>query len=215
MDIELNINSRVEILKDDMAFKSIIQDTNEENLSISLPVRDGVYITPQVGEQLEVIYYDNTHVYKFTATVITRKKEQNVPVLILDRPKNIIKIQRRKFVRINIRYSIKYSKLINKIDRKKLEQIKEDDLNLSGVLVDLSGGGFRLKTADELSLNEFILGNMSIEGENIKIFGEVVRKEKAEDKQFYYGISFIEMDDKTRDKIIQNIFKIMRKQLKN
>lgn len=215
MDTELVVNSRVEILKDDKAFKSIIQDTNEENISISLPVRDGIYMTPQVGDELEVIYYDSTHVYKFNSRVIARKKEMNVPLLIIDKPTNIIKIQRRKFVRINIRYSIKYRKLSNKTDINEVKKGKSEEINCLGVLIDLSGGGFRLKTSETLYLNDIVVANMPLDEENVKIFGEVVRKERSEDREFYYGINFIEMDEKTRDKIIQTIFKIMRKQMKD
>lgn len=214
MDIKFIINSRIEILDDMDVYKSTIQDEDNDKFSISLPIKNGVYMTPSVGQKLEMLYYDNLNVYKFEAAVLGRKVENTVPQLLLSYPQNIVKIQRRKFVRVDVAFYIKYARL-TKEESSKLSSEKRVQPTLQGILLDISGGGFRLSTEHKLQLKDIIVTEIPIDNGTIKILGEVVRSERQPDGKTYCGISFLDIDERTRDKVIQFIFTLMRKQRKN
>lgn len=214
MAIKLLVNSRVEVLNDTEVYKSTIQDENSNNFSISLPVKNGVYMTPTVGEMLEMLYYDNLNVYKFEALVLGRKVENAVPQLLLSLPQNVVRIQRRKFVRVNTTSYIKYARYSNR-EQGKISPEDDIQFNNKGILLDISGGGCRLSTSQNLQLKDIIVTDIPTDKDSIRVMGEVVRVEKQPDDNYYCGINFTIIDERTRDRIIQYIFALMRKQRKN
>lgn len=213
MSIKFLVNSRIEVLEDKEVYKSVIQNENEDSIAISLPVKDGIYITPMRGEKLELLYYADLHVYKFDAVVTGRTIENAVPLIILGEFQNIERVQRRQFVRVSTSFNIKF---VRKAKDKSGEITdNKDQASYKGILLDISGGGFRLGTTEKLSLKEIIEADIPIENDRIKVLGEIVRVEKQQDNMYYCGIRYINIDERTRDKIIQFIFTLMRKQRKN
>lgn len=210
MSIKFIVNSRVEVIDDTEVYKSTIQNETDETIAISLPVKDGVYITPQIGESIQFYYYSDTHVYKVDAVVLGRTIENAVPLIILGEFKNIMRIQRRQFVRVSAALNMKFVKVTeSEID----SEVDYSSKSIyKGILLDISGGGFRLGTSEKLNLKELIEADLPIEDERIKVLGEVVRVEKQQDNIYYYGIKYINIEERTRDKIIRFIFTLMRKQ---
>ena len=51
------------------------------------------------GATLDVIYYEEENLYKFKSSVLGRRFE-NIPILLIAKPKEIKKIQRRRYVRV-------------------------------------------------------------------------------------------------------------------
>ncbi len=209
--IKFLINSRIEILEEEKIYKSIIQDENSEYIAISLPVREGVYMTPVQGQKLEVLYYDSLNVYKFEAVVQSRRIENNIHQILLGYPQNIIKIQRRKFVRVDVAFYIKYAKL----DKTSAVSNLEQEQSYKGIMLDLSGGGFRISTDYKLSIHDRIITELPANDDTLMVMGEVVRVEKSPDGKYLCGISYVDISERIRDKIIQYIFTLMRKQRRN
>lgn len=210
MSIKFVVNNRVEVIEDTEVYKSIIQNENDETIAISLPVKDGVYITPEIGENLQLLYYSDIHVYKLDAEVIGRTIENSVPLIILGEFKNIMRIQRRQFVRVSASLNMRFIRLSSDEIDKEIDYSKK--AIYKGILLDISGGGCRLGTTERLNLKELIEADLILEEERIKVLGEVVRVEKQKDNIYYCGIRFDNIDERTRDKIIKFIFTLMRKQ---
>ncbi|NLZ48085.1 MAG: hypothetical protein GX895_04725 [Clostridiales bacterium] len=213
MSIKFIVNSKIEVLEDSEVYKSTIQNESDDTIAISLPVKDGLYITPQIGETLQLLYYSDTHVYKLDAVVIERIVDNTVSLIVLGEFKNIMRVQRRQFVRVSAALNMKFAKVSDKeiVDEKDIIQ----QTMHKGILLDISGGGFRLGTSEKLNLKERIEADLPLENDRVKVLGEVVRVEMQQDNIDYYGIRFVDIDERTRDKIIQFIFTIMRKQLRN
>ncbi|MDP4091316.1 MAG: PilZ domain-containing protein [Bacillota bacterium] len=210
-NIKFLINSRIEILEDDKVYKSIIQDLTDGYIAISLPVREGMYMTPSQGERLEVLYYDSLNVYKFETVVEARSIENNIHQLLLGYPQNVVIVQRRRFVRVDVAFYVncaRVDKKGNKIELSSQQPFK-------GIMLDISGGGFRISTDYRLSLHDTIVTEIPSDNGNIEVVGEVVRLERAIDGKYLCGISYVEISERIRDRIIQYIFTLMRKQRKN
>lgn len=197
----LNENSRIDILWDeDKVYKSNIQEVNDDGLSISIPVINGEYLTLQSGKEIIAISYDKDGtVYKFNCKIKERKIEGTISLYVTDAPYNIEKIQRRDFVRVQFVKDIFYKRLNN------------EGINRA-MMLDLSGGGARVKFNEKFELNDKTKIIINHEDEEIEIETKAVRIEKALDGDWICGLLFDEIDERIREKIINLVFKIMREQ---
>lgn len=203
---KLVVNSRVEIIIGEEEYKSVIQDVNNESFFISMPMEKGEYIEFDNGSTLVMYNYtkDGNYLYKFTCKVKGRAKSGLTELYELSLPEKVERIQRREFVRIHVVVPIEY----------KIEK-NEDNKFLKGILVDISGGGLRFATDNKINVGEVIelkLRDINTEDE-ILIKGQCVRLNKESNGKYICAVSYYEMSNKIREKIIESIFTLMRKQM--
>ncbi|MBZ9635969.1 flagellar brake protein [Clostridium sp. FP1] len=209
--IDFAINKKVEILVDERYYNTNIQDLTEEYIAISIPMSGGQYVPLSRGDIIDVIYYEDENLYKFKSSVIGRKIE-NIPILLISKPVEIEKIQRRKYVRISLINTAKYKNLKNQ-PKISPRTINESEY-LKAAIVDLSGGGMKVRVSEEIVKNDFILVNLTINNEDIHIVGQAKRIQKDDEGRFVCGLSFEFLDSLTRERIIKYIFQLMREQMK-
>ena len=209
--VDFIINKKLEILVGEKYFKSNIQDIAENYIAISIPINSGEYLPLSKGTLVDVIYYEEDNLYKFKSVVMGRKFE-NIPILIISYPKEIVRIQRRKYVRVPTISTVKYTNLKN--EPKKSPSSIENSEYLKAILLDLSGGGMKIKISEEVKLSQYLLICLTINSEDIHIVGQAMRIIKDDDGRFNCGLSFEFLDTSTREKIIKLIFKLMREQMK-
>lgn len=208
--VNFKVNEKMEILMEDGIYKSNIQDITDEYIAISIPVKDGSYLPLRKGEIIEGIYYEGKAVYKFFTPVLGRKIDR-IMMITLKKPEKFIKIQRRNFVRVYFLSNISFAVIGNKNG---MIDMNDEVTFHSGYSLDLSAGGIRLSTARDLYLGDIIMMNISVKDENLRLKGKVVRVEKDENNKGIYGICFLDIDNKTVDKIMKILFQIMREQRK-
>lgn len=206
--LELGINCRIDVLWEEDMYKSTIQDVTDNEILITIPVVDGIYLTLKEGDVTEQIYYDSKgNLFGYKSKVIGRTTENNIPFYRLSKPYDITRIQRRDYVRVNVVQVINY---IREEDLK--EEIKGEKKYEHALLLDLSGGGMRIKIKEEIKAEDIIVANLIYENQKIIVRGKVVRADKTDDKKYICGIKFYDIDNTTREKIIRTVFTIMRKQ---
>ncbi|MGH4140937.1 flagellar brake protein [Clostridium sp.] len=209
--VDFAINKKLEILVDEKYYNTNIQDLTEEYIAISIPINAGQYIPLSKGTVMDVIYYEEENLYKFKSSVIGRKFE-NIPILLISKPKEIIKIQRRKYVRVPLLKAAKYKNLKNK--PKTNPRTVDKSEYFRAVLVDLSGGGMKVRVSEEIKLNDFILLDLVVNEEDVLIVGQAKRIQKDDEGRFVCGLSFEFLDSPTRERIIKYTFQLMREQMK-
>jgi c-di-GMP-binding flagellar brake protein YcgR len=216
LGINFELNRKVEVIWSGKIYKSIIQDANEEKeyLAILPPIKNGVILPLHTGEEFEVIYYHEKSIYQFTCKLKGRRYEQKVELLIISYPKEFLKVQRRDFVRVSVMNEVKFVRISNTSHYKEAAHILRDGNGETGILMDISGGGIRLKTNEKTNIGDIIVVDLHLTNSDFVVMGRVVRDEKDETDVRIHGISFMEISERTRDKIIQLIFEIMRKQSK-
>ncbi len=210
------VNNRVEIEREDGYYKSIIQDIKDDSLYISIPVSEGSYLPLHENEQITGLYFNGRDILKFT-TIVTGRKIDKILMLKIKKPESYKKVQRRSFVRINVLLDTCCA-CMNKT--KELKDITKGQFNgnldvefFNATILDLSGGGAKLSSKRELFLGEIIIMSIPFDEETITLKSKIVRKEKDDNNVTIYGVKFIEVDDRNREKIIRFIFMTMRKQL--
>ncbi|HEY8890014.1 MAG TPA: flagellar brake domain-containing protein [Clostridium sp.] len=209
--VDFKLNKKLEILVEEKYFNSNIQDITGEYIAISIPSSSGQYIPLSKGTIIDVIYYEKDHLYKFKSVVIGRKFE-NIPILLISLPREINKIQRRKDVRVPVLSTGKYINLKN-APKTSPATIDQSEYN-KALLLDLSGGGMRIKVAEEIKVNDFVLVSLIIKKEEVLIVGQTKRVQKDDDGRFICGLSFEFLDNLTRERIIKFIFQLMREQMR-
>ena len=210
-NFELKINSRIEVILKDGDYKCNVQDLSEDYIAISVPMSTGQYIPLPNGTIIDVIYYEEENLYKFKSSIIGRKFE-NIPILIISKPVEITKIQRRKYVRVPLMNTAKYKNLKN-MPNTKPSSIGESEY-LKAILVDLSGGGMKVRVSEEIKMDDFILVDLTVNNENMFLVGQAKRIVKDDEGRFLCGLSFEFLDNSTQERIISYIFKLMREQMR-
>lgn len=201
---KIQLNNRLEIIWGEKIYKSIVQDVSDNFFSISIPMIEHEYLPIEVGTTISIVHYDERgNLFQYESTVIKRVIENNLPQLIMSKPVNIRKIQRRNFVRVSMLQVIEYGKT-------KFKEV--DKLNKKAFLMDLSGGGMRIKVKDELQKGDKIAARIVYENAEYTVKGEVVRIELTADRQRECGINFNHINENTRENIIKIVFDVMRKQ---
>lgn len=209
--VKFYINSKIEIIWNDVAYKSDIQNVTENYIAISIPLKNGSYIPLRRDEKITALYYINGDIYKFTSTVIGRAREV-IPVIYIEIPSDVKKVQRRNHVRVPLIADITCA-LINK--DKKLINLNSKQVDIfNAFTLDLSGGGTKIVTKRKLEVGDKLLINIKLDEEIFALQGEIIRVEKNKDNQYVCGISFVDLENKTTERIIRVVFQLMRDQVK-
>lgn len=206
MELDIKINSSIEVIVDEKSYKALIIDVEDDNIKINIPVYNSEYLMLYRGDKIEInLYMDERSCFNYYCNVLSKGRDNNVIYYKLTRPYNIRKIQRRNFFRLSLLEDIKYKNIMNK-SNEEIEALCYKD----GIMVDLSGSGLKLKTKEKLKENDVII--IKIAEFKFKLKGQVVREEISENNNiFIYGVKFLEISDRESDKIIKKIFKIVRK----
>lgn len=207
---ELEVNERVEVIVDGKAYKSLIIDIDDNDcIKINLPVYDGEYLMEDVGKELDInIYSKSGRCYNFNSEIMGKSKEGSIPCYELCSPYNIRRIQRRNFFRVDIVNDTNYKNITGIKDKSKIEEMPFE----KAMMIDLSGGGMRLKFKGQVNKHDIFLIKIDVKNLEMLLKGEVVRIETNEELEKICGIKFLDITEIQVDKIIEELFEIMRKQ---
>lgn len=215
-DSVVSINDKCEVLLENGIYKSNIQEITEKYIAISLPVSNGVYATPYKGDMVEIICYNNKKVYSFISTVIGRKKDA-ISMILITKPndEDIKRVQRRKNFRVELVEKIKYKVLDRSQIKDEVENLKKHSNELlDAILLDISGGGLKIKTKEKSKVGDVIFINMPLKKEKIFLVSTCIRTVVEANGEYIYGLQFYDIDDKEREHIIAYTFDIMRERMK-
>jgi c-di-GMP-binding flagellar brake protein YcgR len=183
------------------SYRTKVEEVQEDStLTIGVPIVEGQFIPLREGTSLEVTFSDAWSAYSFNSVILNRFSEP-IPTFIIKYPEKINKIQRRKFVRIPVVRPLKY----------KVYQEQEDGEEKIGSMKDLSGGGLRFQSREDLPLKTKLEIRTNMDAEDLEVPGLVIRCIKDEDTDlFNISIEFQDISEKTRDQIVGYVFKIQR-----
>lgn len=205
--LEIGLNRIISIFWDDKkVYKATVQDEDEDFFSITIPAAEGNYLFLKEGDWISATFNDDKgNVYKFTTGIIKRKIDNNIPMYVLNIPEKFIKVQRRNYVRVSTILPVEYARF--KVDSETIF-----DVLSPATLLDLSGGGLKIKIKNKLDLSEKIAVKIKYNDEEVIVKGKIVRVDKTEGSEFICGLLFENIYEKDRDKVIKIVFTIMRKQ---
>ena len=211
VNLELKVNSRIEVIVDEKSYKALIIDIEDDNIKINIPVCNDEYLMLYKDDKIEInSYLDDGKCFNYYCNVISKGKDNNVIYYKLTLPYDVRRIQRRNFFRVNLLEEVTYKNITNKTE-KEIEELPYK----SGIMIDLSGGGLKVRTKEKLKGNDIIVMRIKMTGIEVKLKGQIVRIEASMDNNFLYGVKFLDITEMESDRIIRELFEIMRKQRAN
>ena len=183
------------------SYQSKIAAVEDNQIKILPPYNDGGIVPLRSGREINILYTGKDAAYKFKTRVIDRIKE-NIPLLIIEPPEQIVRIQRRDFFRLDVKIDVKYRKLDE--ERKPLEEY------IATKTCDLSGGGARIVLESDLEEEDIVELLIDIdEIKNIPLRCKVRETYNLPNGKAA-GLEFIEINRKVRDLIIGWLFDYQR-----
>ena len=183
---------------------SQLMDFDDDSLYISLPQRQGS-LMPSFGKGTEITIRFPLKDAIYTGITEIIKWEKSPQSLSVTRPRRVTRIQRRNFVRVEAELPL--TLIIPQQDEKKLV--------IKSVTTDISGGGLLVFLSQFLQLFteldvELEIPTGSAKPVILKIQAQVCRNTKIRDDFYQIGLSFLDIEESDRDKIVKYIFKRMR-----
>ncbi|AZT89776.1 flagellar brake protein [Caldicellulosiruptor changbaiensis] len=216
------VGDKIEIVRIDrrtweekgVQYVSKIADIKDEYFYVFTPIREGVYVTFFIEEIVRIYKVMPDGVWVFDAVVEDRFKEPEYMIKIRQ-ISDIRKIQRRMFFRLPINLDI-FVKLLNPQEGEISENLQNgfsEGKIVKALTKDISGGGVCFLTQEEFNIHDIILTKIPIEGEELILKAQILRKERVDHHiyRFMYGSKFIEAKQNEIDKIVRYIFKEQQK----
>lgn len=180
-------------------YRTRVEDAYDDLLIVGAPIRQGVVVPLRLGMRLDVqIKLKGTiQEGRFTNQAIIEKRfTAKVPLLQLRLLGKWEKTQERSFLRVPVSIDVVF--VMNDEDR-------AESSPQSGVMLDLSGGGFLLHTAHNLQIDDMIRVSFALKDESITGKACVARFVPSE-TGVTYGMSFIDLPEQFRQAIIRFVF---------
>lgn len=179
-------------------FSTKIADMDDEHLYIHLPISNKQYVSARNDDIVKIVLKMKDGLYSFRSQVIYRTLEPYAHIKIT-KPKKLNKEQRREYFRMPVNIVINYCK-------------EEEEKKKTAVSIDLSGGGFCFLSKNGIEINDVLSFDFQLtNGKKYNhIKGIVKWKVEKLDKQYEYGIEFINLEKKDREDLISYLFELQR-----
>lgn len=195
---------------------------DETQLKIAMPMAEGRIIPLPVNSRFDVCFFSSGGLYSSAFTVIERYKENGLYILVVELIYELKKVQRRQYYRLDCVMEIEYVKVEEEFVNQELDELVLEEKfaeleKFNGIVMDISGGGIRFASEEELPKNSMVIVKLNLEfGKDQKIFGvlgKVLSSKKVRNNQGMYEqrIEYFEMQAKIREKIIRYIFEQERR----
>lgn len=186
-------------LKDYRAFYSTrVEDAGEQELVVAAPMRCGNVVPVRKGTQLVMGVPKEDALYGFYAEVVDRKGGDE-PMLVVRRTSSTRRIQRRKFVRIDVSVPVTVRVLGGK-GQPRPQVVGEQNLSAGGMLLVL---GQKLERSSRVKLDmELPDGPLSCHGEVMRVL-----RTGGQEAQYETGIEFRGLDEKTKHRVVRYVYR--------
>ena len=187
-------------------YNSIIEEIHTDSLSIALPLSQGMFMFPTSSDQYTITAHCETGIFMFDCSHLSHKLTP-VGIIQVTIPTTMKKLQQRSNVRIN--------------DFIKLTlQPKDSNIKIDGATKNISAGGMLISTNSQMGIGDEIQINFKLsvidKAMDINVKGLVVRAAEPGEKMKnnYYGVQFLDLDDRVNQHLISYIFRRQSQMIK-
>ncbi len=199
------INQRLEIRlsrnPNDQQYTSRIEEFIHDYMVIAMPMKKGCPIFSTKGHEFYGKMFDEGGAYSFKSKFVD-KKMSSLPIWIVTMPFDVVKTQKRSFVRCDV--------LLPVVLEYPANHEEDEIISIKAMTRDLSAGGLQVICEQKIKLGKQLNVLLKLpDHELFKIEGEVVRISKPQDDRDLYWISiqFLTIHETMRDKISKFIFR--------
>jgi c-di-GMP-binding flagellar brake protein YcgR len=167
-------------------FASRIEDIRQGSYVLEMPIRQSGELSLSKGDNLEVTYSKAESAYTFKASILDLFEEDGA--VAIERKSPTSRLQRRKFIRLDISGKIAFRALDNSSGKG-----NGFGPEISGTLLNISAGGLLFECAHQLKSNSLILLDFTLKGRHAlkDVLAVVKRCEAAKGKKHLVGAEFM------------------------
>jgi len=208
---KIELTKKTDIIETDTYYSMVYEITAENRMLIQAPIESGKIIPLEKETVYYTCVYTDRGLYRGEVEVSKRLKDGSLHYLELTFLTPMKKYQRRQYYRMNCILSFRYAYE----DAEGARDISQD-----GTLLDISGGGIRFSTKDEIKTNEKVKCFLELKMKDYTIKletnGSLLQSKPIEPDQvrFQNRIMFDDLKLEDREKIIKFIFEEERRRRK-
>lgn len=214
---KVNGNIEIEIKHGEYqgTYCSRIEEITDDGLEIAIPSKQGHLLPLPVGTRFMAKIAQSTSLYIFKTQIKHVALMQKVPTWIIEKPETIEKIQRRGYVRMEVRLPVSVKihvegEKILSIEGKNYSSKELETKEWEAHTKDISGSGAKLIT--KLHIPEETIVALTFQLPEIGPFYTLAKVKRShlinsELGIYWVGIHFIGLTERERDKIVRFIFK--------
>lgn len=209
---------------EDRVYVSQLLEFDEEDselLYIAMPIYEGRLIPLEVGRKFELSFYAKKGMYTCNSEIIRRFKTRNVYVLVVRVTSELKKNQRRQFYRLDINIEVFYKIFTNEDEKyfRAMRKISDEMIDRpfeKGMTIDVSGGGIRFISKDNIALGSKMMVRLPLELDteikDCNVIAKVISSIPSRGKERLYEnrVEFVQINDSDRETLIKFIFKVER-----
>lgn len=209
LDLKINQKLEVQPAGEQNWHSTVIQDMSGDIVFVAIPTNQKKPMIPQKGDQVGVRLVEGNALLLFETQYLGVKTGGAIPLLMLKRPLTFVRKQRRNYYRHPAVLIVEIA-ACGQADAVEWVSVKS---------LDIGGGGIKIASPVRLAKDaqmqiKLHLGDNEDPGRDIiLVTGKVVREDPYPDNRYSYGICFTEIEETSRDRIINYIFNISRKRV--
>jgi len=222
---DLYLGEGIDVRFNGEQYVSDVQDITPKGvIVVSAPMREGAEIPLKKKDTLKITYSRESGMFSFPAEVQSRRIDNAVSLVELRQSGLVTKKQRREYVRIDAVLDVTMKELMHadKVKEMTMEEALKRIGNrkysimpvlsepVMGVTIDISGGGFRIKSPRLFEADTLLECSLSLQGGETVSGDAVVLNSSptAEDERYPFQIivEFVGIEEKARQQIIRYIF---------
>lgn len=197
----------------------VIDDTQ---LKIAMPMVRGKMIPLPINSRFNVCFYTKNGLYKSGFVVLKRYRQDGMHVLEVELIYELKKYQRRQYYRLECMIEIAYICVDDEFieqgyDDEDIKRKFELEHSTEGIVIDISGGGIRFASEEQLQVGSVVLVKLNIRVSEDRsvygVLGRVLGSRRMPNNEGMYEqrIEYQEISGKSRETIIKYIFEQERK----
>lgn len=192
-----------------------------DQLKIAMPIVEGRVIPLPLHARFDACFFTSGGLYQAKVVITDRYKEDGLHILVVDITSELKKYQRRQYFRLEYTMDVTYKPITEEqimvavSDPEGLEEILAEDVE-KGIALDISGGGMRFTSAQELEKDSsiIVMVNIGVVEQNEACFiANVISSSKIQnrDRIFEHRVEFKNMKNAVRENLIKFIFETERR----
>lgn len=196
----------------------------DEQLKIAMPIVEGRVVPLPMHARYDACFYSSGGLYQAKLVITDRYKEDGLYILEAELTSELKKFQRRQYYRLEHTMDFEYKVVTEEemMDVLENEETLETSTSFGmtdGIILDISGGGIRFTTKEQLEKNTEVLVNINIgiaREDVCRLAAVIISSSKVDNRERLYvnRAEFHNMKDAVREKIIKYIFDMERRMRK-
>ncbi len=209
---------------DDRSFYTSIYDLDENGIMIYVPTSNGRHMFAPVETELELTFHMSRWIFRAEGIVTKTERQGSISLMYIVLSTGLTRVQRREYYRLECTIPMAYRVVDESVIQAKTNEdaqlILQNESSAAvrgfGTILDISGGGARIVSANSLEGVKYIQLTFKVLFKDVmtemQVFADIIRSSYLEDeKKYIHHMQFCYKEERTKENIIGYVFEEERR----